>query len=741
MSDLINQLGGQENLVIIFYLASLMFLLNSFFKRKIIRRVLAGLFSVVLMAQLTSLYFTQSFVGYQFYVHANVRGVLGLHELFINQLFILVFLSIVAWLVFSKANWAFNTLKLKFNGVWLKYFRGFAFLFLLVLFSQKTTFFKDSATLIPLFQTSNKADFTAILTKYGMQNYVTPDKIQSDSKSHNIIIISMESLEKGYLTPKFDSLTPNLNRLKKDWNYVPIKPNLGSEWTSGAMYTCLTGFPALFGAEWNDIFYTTYGSEITSISHVLNKENYKTTYLNGNTDHSGVKSMLNVFDFDQVIDYQSVPSNGFESVYGLRDLDLFRIAKKEVLYSKEKKEKSALFISTTDTHFPNGIYDERMEKVISPKSNNLAFTVNSLDYLIGDLINFLDSLGELENTKIFLFPDHLKMGNPNMFNGTGERALYCISNSNISEFEKQSLYQIDIPKVILKGSEINHNLKFFTDYIHEDKAAYIENHQPQITEINTTGNYNSKVKRFTVADESEFYEEYKNDTSRFIAHAGGILDGLTYTNCREALDNSYAKGFRLFELDLIKTSDDFIVAAHDWVSWANNSGYKGELPVSKEEFLSYKIFRKYAPMDMDSINEWFLKHPDAILVTDKINEPSLLADRFVDKERLMMEVFTNEAVKDGLQVGIKSVMPSHDLVVNYSKKELKELAEAGVNAVAISRRYINENKEQLMFLKELGIKAYAFHLNMEMNINENFVVKHEMDYIHGIYADKWEFKP
>ena len=43
--------------------------------------------------------------------------------------------------------------------------------------------------------------------------------------------------------------------------------------------------------------------------------------------------------------------------------------------------------------------------------------------------------------------------------------------------------------------------------------------------------------------------------------------GYKYLNVLEALDENYSKGFRLFELDLLLTSDNYIVAAHDWKNW------------------------------------------------------------------------------------------------------------------------------------------------------------------------------
>lgn len=54
----------------------------------------------------------------------------------------------------------------------------------------------------------------------------------------------------------------------------------------------------------------------------------------------------------------------------------------------------------------------------------------------------------------------------------------------------------------------------------------------------------------------------------YVAHAMGSVHGHRYTNSREAFEESYARGFRLFEVDLIELSDGGILAAHDGMEWA-----------------------------------------------------------------------------------------------------------------------------------------------------------------------------
>ncbi len=49
-----------------------------------------------------------------------------------------------------------------------------------------------------------------------------------------------------------------------------------------------------------------------------------------------------------------------------------------------------------------------------------------------------------------------------------------------------------------------------------------------------------------------------------IAHAGGGINGLKYTNSLEAMEQSIEHGFKMIELDLLISSDRRIVAVHDW---------------------------------------------------------------------------------------------------------------------------------------------------------------------------------
>ena len=103
-----------------------------------------------------------------------------------------------------------------------------------------------------------------------------------------------------------------------------------------------------------------------------------------------------------------------------------------------------------------------------------------------------------------------------------------------------------------------------------------------------------------------------------IAHAGGGIDGKNYTNSLEALDVSYAKGFRFFELDFSWTSDNQLVCLHDWGKrFKLNFGFKTKQPLSLQQFqeLLNKQEERH-PCTLETLATWVASHQDSTIITD-----------------------------------------------------------------------------------------------------------------------------
>jgi len=713
----------------------LMMIILSYTKNKFSRIIVALLASITLVLQISSLYFVSSFIGYKFFVHFNTRDIIAMMNMFIYDGLLLFITFFILVFFFYKFK-----IKEKFFGNSLGNLIKISLLILSVgVMSLEKGIIDSSLGLVSMFNLHiDKTSFDQSLKELEIADYTTPENLQvfDSEKKKNVILISLESLEKGYLSDKFVHLTPNLDSLRRQWTYMEMNQNKGSDWTSGSLYTCLTGLPAFFGISGNSIFETAYHSNITSISHVFEKAGYEMTYLVSDAQFSGTQQMLNTFHVNNIID-ETLLGEEFS-----KDKDLFEKAKQIVDENASQRKPFALFISTLDTHFPDGKYDERMEKYIPQQNSNLEFMVSAVDYMIKDFIKYLQEEDILSNTVIYIFPDHLKMGSSDMFEGTGERGLYILTNStstSLNNLNRDNLYQIDLPRIILDGADISHNAKFLSDFVSIDKNLFIKNNAHSLVNLNSTGILRLDSEDFMPKVISKNYAEYKNNINRFIAHAGGMIDSLKYTNSLEALNENYRKGFRIFELDIIKTSDGKFIAAHDWQNWATITNYSGDTPVSNYEFLNQKIYNKYTPLDMVGINKWFDEHKDAILVTDKVNEPKAFSEIFIDKNRLMMELFTLDAVKEGIDAKIKSSIPSQKVIEKLNGDKVNKLKQLGVTHIAVSRRYIAKNADFLINLKKNGIKAYVYHVNFDPFIDEDYVVKYEMDIIYGIYADKWEF--
>lgn len=117
--------------------------------------------------------------------------------------------------------------------------------------------------------------------------------------------------------------------------------------------------------------------------------------------------------------------------------------------------------------------------------------------------------------------------------------------------------------------------------------------------------------------------------NKVIAHAMGGINGDTYTNSHEAFELSYRRGFRLFEVDFLSTSEGVLVALHHWEQILNERPFLrywiGRVyrrffnrggPLSIEEIKKRRVYGKYRPLDIYEVMKLFSEKKDTYLVTD-----------------------------------------------------------------------------------------------------------------------------
>lgn len=972
---------------------------------RVYQSVVAAVMSIWLILQLASVYVGGSLIDEKFWEHFNLSDIFKSLKFFAVEA-ILGFIVMVG--LFLLFRWAGKKLAKK---KWARpiYLLPVAALCLLGM-TPEGGILRNLYALNQL-QNVKVSSFQQSLEDLGVpvEEYVTPENLQAQA-GKNIIVLSLESYEAGYLEDQFDYLTPTLRRLAREETYLPLFETKGSDYTSASLYTYFTGVPMFFKGERSRIFRNAKATRISHIGQILTKAGYHQRYLIGDSEFGGENHMLGLFgvpvysrdDFDTT--YQKPD-------WALHDRDLFIEIKKAVKEEADSGSPFAIFASTIATHGPNGVHDPKMVDLVGEQNSTMELAVRSTDYLIGDLIEYLEEENLLENTVFYIFPDHKLMGPTISISRkfAQPRGLYVITNaedSSLTANPADTLYQIELPKLILEGAEVSHNARFLAEFIEGDKEEYILANRPKLLSLNEasltterfdedlnieltlTGNMlltsgeatleiteldpdgkkairidfdkrmnpavregaayalfvedvkemnlyltrdgktiyamlrdgmntvmyktgvgslqftkgelmpkvpmsrflqenvekypqepwvrplhqNAEVRITSTSYGEQFFQtptlimtggkrhsfsrgvnllrfqdgEYSvqsfdtydneevalnlvetleqlqqtketflvvvdatvgktllgfrdrlsaigfdelgqleeltayiayaetgwvtensdkltlsfsmpyvpikpersideimddsRDPMRFIAHAGGAVDGEVYTNTLEALDQNYAKGFRLFELDIVRTSDGEYVAAHDWFTWRRQSGYKGQPPVSRQEFLEMDILGTYTPLDMDRINDWFASHPDAILVTDKVNFPTEFASQFVDKSRLMMELFSQDAIEEALELGIREVIPSMNVITGLGSNRIQWLKDRGISYIAVSIDLLYRDPTFFEALNEAGIRTYLFHINSNPWEDEAHVVRYEMDRIYGLYADHWSFR-
>lgn len=130
------------------------------------------------------------------------------------------------------------------------------------------------------------------------------------------------------------------------------------------------------------------------------------------------------------------------------------------------------------------------------------------------------------------------------------------------------------------------------------------------------------------------------DGLTLLAHAGGGLPEGIYANSLQAMDLAVSNGFDLIEIDLSWTSDDALVAIHDWqdsfaawfsmppVQWVRS---KLGVPLLVPELATFNAMtmkHDQQQLALGDLMAWLKHHPDIRLITD-IKEGNIRALRHI----------------------------------------------------------------------------------------------------------------
>lgn len=230
--------------------------------------------------------------------------------------------------------------------------------------------------------------------------------------------------------------------------------------------------------------------------------------------------------------------------------------------------------------------------------------------------------------------------------------------------------------------------------------------------------------------------------SKYIVHAGGFVSDdngeiFSYTNSREALMKSAARGNRIFEIDFRISSDGFLVCTHEW-----NQAYRNGVPlkgaVTKDEFLLSKIYGKFSTMSLSDIAYFARIHPDCYFITD-IKDDNKKACLIIAREcpdildRFIIQIYHMSELDTVRRLGFKNVILTlyraalserrAEQVANFARKE-------GLVGVTYWHYWADEYLDPL---STAGVHSYVHTVN-DLEIREQFLRRG----VAAIYTDVTE---
>lgn len=241
-------------------------------------------------------------------------------------------------------------------------------------------------------------------------------------------------------------------------------------------------------------------------------------------------------------------------------------------------------------------------------------------------------------------------------------------------------------------------------------------------------------KTFEANYDSDLLKKLKQKNYRFIAHAGGGIDDLKYTNSLEAVNKSIKNNFKLIELDIRETLDNVFVGVHEWKEFKEitNTKKQDENELNNEalllnEFKKKKIYKKYTPLDIISINDIFRKNNELILLTDKTNNfRKLNSDLNFDKKRIMVEVFGKKNYFKSISEGI--INP----IYSFNHKDYDFVIKHKIKIISAHSQDIINNSQIYKKLVENNVMVFMYSSNESDFINNNL----DILFTH-VYTDFW----
>lgn len=627
----------------------------------------------------------------------------------------------------------------------------------------------------------NDKDLNNINLKNYERNIIKSYHYDKNINNKNIIFFVVESLNHEFI--ENETLMPFLNNLsKKSINFKNIKELDLTNFTTTGLYALFCG---------NLLPNYQIFKEMKCFPEILVENNYNLSFVRADVsvlDELGInygQNKIKICDFNCLKKKTELDKI---HVWGVHDEVIFKETLNVVKKNNSNNTKFGIIAKTVDTHIEG--YPSKNCKKNSYYESNIAKSFYCLDNLFKKFFNDLNNIANLKDTIIVIASDHLLMNKSfsNKFdkNSTNSFLIYDLKLQNNKSFKKKST-KLDVPATLLDALGIDNKIGVGVSIFsqndnliqkYENINSIFNSQKKEISFTEKTklkerltnfaksnlktlvsddiyliikkkyhkANQFFAIIKYKYSSKNLFKKDLELEDYKLIAHAGGEIDGLIYTNSLEAINSSYNKGFKYIELDFLKTSDGHYVAAHDWKKWIEQTKYVGKLPPTLEDFKKYKLLNKYTPVTVYDINTWLNNKPEIILVTDKVTSPKDFLKFFDFKNQLMMEVFDYEAIIEAKEQGINFTVSDIFLYKNLplNRDLLEKINTLGVKNLTASNIIINKDINFFIDAKRhMGMDIFFYQITDDLINIKQHQIKFLCNYpklLSGGYFETANFK-
>ena len=582
-------------------------------------------------------------------------------------------------------------------------------------------------------------------TDYYARNYVPVNVGElSNNRRRNIIIIFGESLEKEYLTlnDNHQIFTVDDNDAVKFANFTE---GYSQRWTQGALFSAFTGVHIHYLSDffryklYDKLKYREGKDRILMISNYAGQDfDFNTPNINylgditkafgyqnlfvqgGSLAFSGTDKFLfeHGFNADNVYDLNTF-KNSEDAIkgkywWGVSDKTIFDFFKNKLLELDKNKPFFAVLF-TLDLHRGNNPFFRNEDELKRATIHNF-----------NDFVHWFKVQDFYDNTTLIILADHKRMGKDVQAGGDLYNAFFNLppnlkQNINVN----RSFNQIDIFPTVLEIAGFNLSQRkagVGVSLFAKDKTL-AENLQYSEQE-----NVFSKIDRFyqkVWLNDELFFSPFIQGLfllntpirDKVIAHAGGCINKHCYLNNLKALQISAQRGYKYIELDLLKTVDNRIIAAHDWFSLAQQLGVTAQLSQTSLADIKALCIEKEDCnlLDDESILTFFEAHPDIYFVTDKIDDFELLSEKFgILQSRMVVEVFSEDKYKQALENGFSYV--AYNVKNN---KDFELVLKNKYKLVTMNLNFARSHEDKVKELRNNGVLTLLYSVRTQKDIHDN----------------------